>query len=121
MLDPKFSPSKTEKRAQVAESRIPRLTEELIGGQRELNQRNLELLYGELRAYFKGNGGFRSEISRCGPSVEVVSKFEDYSSLHLLEFLSDLPRLNSADAVAALYCLYAEVTIEPRKRSYALT
>lgn len=110
VVDPKYAPSKTQKRAELAETRIPQLCAELIVGARELNERSIELLYSEYRAYHCSRRPFHQLIERTRPRKTHL--FNEWSVSQILDYLR-MPRcISKEEALSALYALRAEITIK---------
>ena len=110
VVDPKFAPSKTQRRAELAATRIPQLCAELIVGARKLNERGIELLYSEYRAYHCSRRPFRLLIERTRPRATHL--FEDWSVTQILDYLRTPQCTNKEEALSALYVLRAEVTVD---------
>lgn len=110
VVDPKYAPSKTQKRALVAETRIPQLCAELIIGARDLTERSIELLYSEYRAYHCSRRPFHQRIERTQP--QATHLFDEWSVTRILEYLRTPQCISREAALSALYALRAEVTVE---------
>lgn len=109
-LDPKFTHSKTECRAERAAAVIPRFVEQLLRQVQPPTVRQAELLYNEYRQFHCSRLPFRSHITRARAHYPEQYYYR-YAPLELLLAALQRPeRLSRNQAIELLFRLHQQVT-----------
>lgn len=115
--DPKWAPTKTVRRADLAARRIPRFVRDLRWGNQALTVDNIDMLYREYRAFFRSNRPFRLDQHHVSVPCD---EFADETIGKLLARLKEPHKIGKRQALAVLLALRAAVLTEATTKKCAL-